>query len=123
MIVHGFDLSPVAVDLATECARLAGVSDRCRFEVHDLDEGLPEGDPVDLVLCYLFREADIDAAMIERVRPGGLLAVGVLSEVGAEPGRFRAKAGELTEAFASLELIEAGESDGYAWLISRRPED
>lgn len=121
MIVHGVDLSPVAVDLATAYARLCGVGDRCRFAVHDLDEGLPDGDPVDLVLCYLFREAGIDAEMIERVRPGGLLAVGVLSEVGAGPGRFRAKAGELTEAFQSLESLEAGEADGYAWLIGRRP--
>lgn len=121
MTVFGIDVSPVAVDLAAKHAERSGFADSCTFAVHDLDDGLPAGEPVDLVLCYLFREADIDEALMERVRPGGLLAVACLSEVGHGPGRFRAAPGELTAAFASLTPLEAGEAEGHAWLLGRRP--
>ena len=42
---------PVAMDVARELASRSGVSDRCRFEVWDLDQGLPPGPPVDVVVC------------------------------------------------------------------------
>ena len=119
--VWAVDLSPVAIDLATQLAEQCGVADRCRFEAHDLETGLPEGDLVDVVVCYLFREADLDRQMMDRLKPGGLLAVVVLSEVGHGPGRFRAKPGELTDAFAELDLLEAGEADGNAWFLGRKP--
>lgn len=121
MTVHGVDVSPVAIDLAREHAERSGVAAACTFAVHDLDDGLPAGEPVNLVLCYLFREAGIDQSMMDRVVPGGLLAIACLSEVGHGPGRFRAQPGELADAFASLEMLEAGEADGYAWFLGRRP--
>jgi hypothetical protein len=43
----------------------------------------------------------------------------VLSEVGAAPGPFRAKPGELTAAFAELDPVAAGEGEGQAWLLAR----
>jgi hypothetical protein len=43
----------------------------------------------------------------------------VLSEVGAAPGPFRAAAGELPAAFGDLNLVAAGEGEGYAWLLAR----
>jgi hypothetical protein len=43
----GVDASHVAVELARELARRSGVGDRCRFDVFDLDKGLPQGPPVD----------------------------------------------------------------------------
>ncbi|MGI9609740.1 MAG: class I SAM-dependent methyltransferase [Acidimicrobiia bacterium] len=119
MTVWGVDLSPVAVDLARRYADKSGVGERCRFDVHDLDDGLPAGPPVDLVVCYLFRETDIDDAMVQRLRPGGMLAVACLSEVGAGPGRFRAETGELMAAFGHLDVLEAGEDDGYTWLVAK----
>jgi SAM-dependent methyltransferase len=118
--VRGVDVSPVAIDQAREVARLAGVGDRCRFEVFDLDDGLPPGPPVDVILCHKFRDRRLDAAIIDRLAPGGLLAIAALSEVGAEPGPFRAAPGELAAAFAQLEQIAAGEGDGLAWLLARR---
>ncbi len=117
--VWGIDVSPVAIDLARKYAELSGVGDRCRFDVHDLNHGLPEGGQVDLVVCYLFREADLDQAMIDRLQPGGILAIACLSEVGHGRGRFRARPGELTTAFAQLQVLEAGEAGGHAWLIGR----
>jgi SAM-dependent methyltransferase len=120
MDVFGVDVSPVAVGLAAELAGRSGVADRCRFEVWDLDDGLPPGPPADLVVCHMFREPRLDQELIERVAPSGLLAIASLSEVGGPPGRFRAKPGELREVFAKLETLSDGEGDGVAWLLGRK---
>jgi SAM-dependent methyltransferase len=117
--VLGVDISPVAVDQARDLAQRSGVGDRCRFDVADLDAGLPAGPPVDVILCHKFRDRRLDRAIAERLAPGGLLAIAALSEVGAAPGPFRAAPGELLAAFARLELIDAGEGDGHAWLLAR----
>lgn len=120
MRVHGLDMSSVAIGLARDSAERAGVADRCHLEVADLDDGLPEGPPVDLILCHLFRAPHLDAQLVARLAPGGLLTVAVLSEVGAGPGAYRARPGELREAFGALDVVEEGEGDGRAWLIARR---
>lgn len=117
--VSGLDISPVAVGQARDLARRAGVSDRCRFAAVDLDDGLPAGPAMDVILCHRFRDRRLDRAIIDRLARGGLLAISVLSEVGAAPGPFRAAAGELSAAFAELDLLAAGEGDGHAWLLAR----
>lgn len=118
--VHGVDVSAVAIDRARALAEQAGVTARCRFGTVDLDAGLPPGEPADLVLCHRFRDPRLDAKILDRLVPGGLLAICVLSEVGATPGRFRAVPGELRTAFAALDAIAAGEGDGQAWLLARK---
>ncbi|OBI84515.1 class I SAM-dependent methyltransferase [Mycobacterium asiaticum] len=118
--VWGIDISAVAVEQAQELARRNHVGDRCRFDVVDLDQGLPPSPPANMILCNKFRDSRLDRALIERLAPGGLLAIAVLSEVGAAPGPFRAAPGELPSAFASLQLIAGDESDGHAWLLARR---
>jgi SAM-dependent methyltransferase len=117
--VLGLDISPVAIGHARDLARRSGVGDRCRFEVADLDDGLPAGPRVDVILCHKFRDRRLDRAISERLAPGGLLAMAVLSEVGAAPGPFRAAPGELSAAFAELHLLASGEGQGYAWLLAR----
>ncbi len=117
--VWGLDISPVAISQARDLARHAGVDDRCRFDVADLDDGLPAGPPADVILCHKFRDRRLDQAIIERLAPGGLLAIAVLSEVGAAPGPFRAVPGELSVAFAGLDQVAAGEGEGRAWLVAR----
>ncbi len=117
--VLGLAFSPVAIGQARALARRAGVGERCRFDVADLDRGLPVGPPADVIVCCKFRDRRLDRAIVERLAPGGLLAIAVLSEVGAGPGPFRAAPGELTAAFADLEPIAAGEADGQAWLLAR----
>lgn len=118
--VHGVDVSAVAVAQATELAARAGVTQRCRFTVADLDDGLPPGPAVDVVMCHLFRDRRLDAALLDRLAPGGLLAVAALSEVGAAAGPFRAGPGELRAAFGHLQIVAEGEADGVAWLLGRR---
>lgn len=120
MDVLGVDISATAIHQALDLAAQSGVGDRCRFEVLDLDSGLPAGPPVDVVVCHRFRDARLDQPIIERLAPGGLLAVSALSVVGAGPGRFRAAPGELHTAFGDLDVIAAGEGDGEAWLLARK---
>ncbi|GBG38832.1 class I SAM-dependent methyltransferase [Mycobacterium montefiorense] len=117
--VIGLDVSAVAVGQARELARHSGIEHRCRFDVVDLDDGLPDGPLVDVIVCHRFRDPRLDHAFIERLAPGGLLAASALSEVGAEPGPFRAAPGELAAAFAGLTVIAAGEGRGQAWLLAR----
>ncbi|WP_281253347.1 SAM-dependent methyltransferase [Mycobacterium numidiamassiliense] len=119
MDVWGVDISAVAVAHARDLAQRSGVADRCRFDVVDLDDGVPEGPPVDVVVCDKFRDRRLDHAILDRLAPGGLLAIVALSEVGAAPGPFRAGPGELTAAFGALGRISSGEGEGYAWLLAR----
>ncbi len=95
MDVWGVDVSGVAISQARDLARRSGVGNRCRFDVVDLDGGLPAGPPVDLVLCHKFRDGRLDREIIRRLSRGGLLAISALSEVGAAPGPFRVGPGEL----------------------------
>jgi 2-polyprenyl-3-methyl-5-hydroxy-6-metoxy-1,4-benzoquinol methylase len=117
--VWGLDISSVAISQARDLARRSGVYERCRFDVVDLDQGLPPGTPVDVILCHKFRDRRLDRAIVERLAPGGLLAIAALSEVDASPGPFRAAPGELPAAFAELDLVAAGEGQGHAWLLGR----
>jgi 2-polyprenyl-3-methyl-5-hydroxy-6-metoxy-1,4-benzoquinol methylase len=117
--VLGVDVSPVAISRAADLATRAGVADRCRFLVADLDRGLPDGPPVAVVICHRFPDPRLDAAMVARLAPGGLLAVATLSEVGATPGPYRARPGALRDAFAALAVIDSGEAGGEAWLLGR----
>ncbi len=122
MTYLGVDVSPVAIGLARSLVEAHGLAERCQFELFDLDSGLPPGDPVDLLFCHLFRKSpSLDEPMIDRVAPGGLLAVASLSVVGSSaPGRFHAPPGELRESFGHLDVIEEGEGNGMAWILARR---
>jgi hypothetical protein len=119
--VWATDVSPVAIGLARGLARRAGLDHRCHLAVADLNEGIPPGPPVDAVVCNMFRDPRLDHSIVDRLLPNGLLAVATLSEVDVGPGRYRARAGELLDAFDMLDVIESGERDGEAWLLGRRP--
>ena len=121
MTVWGVDVSPVAIASARRLAEEHGVGPQCRFDVVDLDDGLPPGPPVDLVLCHRFRDPRLDPAVVGRLAPGGLLAIVVLSEVDAGPGSFRVRPGALLTAVAALEVVAHGEGGGEAWLVARAP--
>ena len=116
--VLGVDGSPVAIKAARDLAEEHNVADRCHFTVVDLELGLPPSDPVDLILCNRFRDQRLYGPMAERLAPGGLLAVAVLSEVGSQPGRFRAGQGELEAAFSDLDVAFSAEGDGSAVILA-----
>lgn len=116
---HGVDVSPVAIRLARQFVDAYELGQRCRLEVWDLDHGLPPGERVDLLFCHMFRDHLLYEGMIERVLPGGLIAIACLSEVGGRSGEHRAAPGELREAFGRLEVIDQGEGDGVARILVR----
>ena len=116
---QGVDISPVAIEAARRLVEAYRLEDRCRLEVWDLDEGMPPGEPVELLFCHMFRDPDFYETMIDRVVPGGLLAVAVLSEVGGQAGEHRAQPGELRNVFGHLEVLDEGEGDGVARMLVR----
>lgn len=117
--VLGVDVSPVAIALAEQLAAESELGRCCRFVTHDLDTGLPDGPAVDLVFCHLFNAPALDDALVERLTPGGILAVTVLSVVEAEPGPFRAEPGELLHRFRDSDVIGHEERDGRATIVVR----
>lgn len=119
--VCGVDVSTVAIARARQLARQHGLSGCSRFRLLDLDDGLPAGPAVELIVCQRFRDPRLDRSLIDRLRPGGLLAITARSRADAVPARFRVAPGELAAAFASLDTVAAGEGDGQAWLLARKP--
>ena len=126
LVVLGVDVSPLAIDRLGWLARINGADD-CRGVTWDLDDGLPpDADgPFDVVLCHLFSDPRLDGDVVERLAPGGMLAIAVLSEVGARPGRFRAAPGELGARFGRLpvEVVWEREGAGVAALLARAADD
>lgn len=122
MTYRGVDVSPVAIEVARNLAETHGLDEQCQFEVFDLDEGLPPGEPVELLFCHLFRKnPSLDVPMIDRIAPGGLLAIASLSVVGSRsPGRFHSPAGELRDSFGHLQVLDEGEGDGMARILARK---
>jgi len=123
MEVLGLDVSPVALAQARDLASHHGVSDTCRFEQVDFDDGLVPGPPADVIMMHLFWDPLLVGALVDRLAPGGLLAAATLSEVDSEPGRFRLPRGGLTDAFSGLvglETLAEGEGEGTAWYIAKR---
>jgi SAM-dependent methyltransferase len=121
--VLGVDGSPVAIDRARLLAERAEVADRCTFDLVDLDGGLPDGPPADLVLCHLFDTPALDDQLVARLAPDGVLAVAVLSEVGGVAGRFRVAPGALLARFgdrSGLQVLDHREADGVARILARR---
>lgn len=117
----GVDASDVAIELAEGAADLLGaeVRSRCAFSVHDLDGGLPEGPPVDFIACHLFNDESLDRVMLDRLTPGGVLALCVLSEAGSVPGPFRVRTGSLLERFGGDDILAHEEGEGLASIVVR----
>lgn len=120
MDVYAVDVSSTAILLARELLSRSGYARQARFEIFDLDNGLPDCPPVELLLCHNFRDERLDQSMMDRLAPRGLLAIATLSEVDAGPGPFRARRGELRHAFRDLVILAEGERDGKAWLVGRQ---
>ncbi|CAN5594072.1 class I SAM-dependent methyltransferase [soil metagenome] len=126
--VDAIDISLVAVERLARTAAGHGVGELIDVRTADLDTGLPEelAGPYDLVIVQRFRAPHLYPQLVERLAPGGVLVVSVLSEVGldGEPGPFHAAAGELDRAFAGLdvETLLSQEADGLATVVLQRPD-
>ncbi|MDN5859338.1 MAG: class I SAM-dependent methyltransferase [Pseudonocardia sp.] len=111
--VDAVDVSPVGL------AAAAGPG--VRTIEWDLDAGLPPActGPYDVVVCQRFRDPRLYPLLRDVLAPGGLLVITVLSEIGDEPGRYRARPGELRAAFCGLDVLLDVEGDGEASLVGR----
>ena len=123
--VTALDASGVAIGLLRNAAAAAGVADRVDARTVDLDDGLPTDlGEFDLIVCQRFRDPQLYAPMIGRLRHGAIAIVTVLSSVGnADPGPFHASPGELSSAFGTderCELLHSHEGDGVAHIVVRR---
>jgi 2-polyprenyl-3-methyl-5-hydroxy-6-metoxy-1,4-benzoquinol methylase len=119
--VDAVDVSEVALAGGAALAERHGVGDRLRWWAHDLDAGLPAGcaGPYDAVVCQRFRDPALYPVLAGLLAPGGLLVLTVLSEVDDAPGAFRARPGELADAFGGLSVLDHRERDGEASLLAR----
>lgn len=122
--VTALDASRVAIELLQSAAAAVGADDRVDVRVVDLDDGLPDDlRDLDLVVCQRFHDPALFAAVIDRLRSGGVAIVTVLSSVGADhPGDFHATSGELRATFtnARCETLHHDEGDGVAHIVIRR---
>ncbi len=125
--VIALDVSPVAIEIATAASANMGLTIDAR--VWDTDAGLPaSAHDLAMIVCQRFRAQDLYAEFVDRLRPGGVLVLTVLSAVGlaGEPGPFHAPAGELTDAFeraraaGTVDVLIDHEADGQASIVLRR---
>lgn len=124
--VLAIDVSSTAIKAVVDAAAAHDVAGSVEARVVDLDGGLPVdvAGRCSLVICQRFRGAGLYPQLVDAARPGGVIVVTVLSQVGAagEPGPFHAPLGELSDAFRALDvdILRSIESDGEATLVARR---
>ena len=122
--VLALDVADEAVRLTREACSAARLPDRVDVRVVDLDDGLPDRpDSFDVIVCQRFRATHLYDAFVERLAPGGVAIVTVLSRTGADdPGPFHAPTGELLATFdrPDTELLRHVEGDGQESLVVRR---
>ena len=122
--VVALDVSGAAAALAERSRDAAGLTDRIDVRVTDLDDGLPADlGSFDVIVCQRFRATHLFADFVDRLRPGGIAVVTVLSRTGADdPGPFHAPSGELLDAFTrdDAEVLRHVEADGQESVVVRR---
>ncbi len=124
--VTAVDVSPLALAAARALAELHGVADRVTFSEHDMDAGPPGGaGDLDLIVCQRFLHRGFLGGLADRLTPGGVAAISVLSDVGAPRdavgGGHRVRPGELVELLPGLEILDSREGNGVASVLARRP--
>jgi hypothetical protein len=126
LTVRSLDISPVAVNLTARSAAQHGLA--VNAAVWDTDEGLPN-DLRDLamILCQRYRASDLYLDFLQRLQPGGVLILTVLSAVGNNgvAGPFHARPGELGDTYRSaaaagmIDVLVDEERNGQATIVVR----
>jgi SAM-dependent methyltransferase len=123
--VTALDASGVAIELLRNAAAAAQLAQRVDARTVDLDDGLPDDlGTFDVIVCQRFRDPRLYGPMIDRLAPGAIAMITVLSRVGSpDPGPFHAPAGELSDAIGAderCETLRSWEGDGVAHVAARR---
>jgi SAM-dependent methyltransferase len=69
----------------------------------------------ELVICWLYWQADLLPAIAAAAKPGGIVAL-----AGKTSGRFATSLDAYREAFTGWEELSAGEDGVKAWFIARK---
>lgn len=121
--VDALDASGEAVRRLTDEATRHGLDQRIHATILDLDRGIPASlGRFDVIVCQRFRAPHLYGTFVERLAPGGVAIITVLSHTGAaDPGPFHAAPDELADAFrsADVEVIFHAEGDGEESVIIR----
>ena len=127
LTAEGVDVSPVAIAAATDAARQADA--RVTFLATDLDRWQPRVGEYDLIVVHRFLDrVHIPLWIPAALRPGGHLLYGTFliaqgsagAGVGPQNPAYRLQPGELRQLYASLEVVESLEGEGFTWLHARR---
>ena len=73
-------------------------------------------DEWDLIVCWLYWQADLLPEIARGIRGGGMVAL-----AGKTSGRFATSLSRFREAFPGWAEIASGEDDGKAFLIATKP--
>lgn len=106
VIAH--DISIVAVDKLNAYARRCGL--KLRAEFRDVTQKPPAPDSFDVVVVSYFLERELTEALIDTLRPGGLLFYQTfirdcVDATGPDNPAFRLEANELLMLFAALRIL------------------
>jgi tellurite methyltransferase len=128
--VLAVDFSPVALAVAGDRARVAGVQERIKWQQQDLEEWrLVSAAPAagfDLVCVFRFLDRRLFPGLRAVVRAGGLLFyetrhVGLLARQPQSNPAFLLQPGELMDTFNDWEIVYEAEDQENASLVARRP--
>jgi SAM-dependent methyltransferase len=121
--VEAVDVSNEAVRRLADRALTLGLDKRINATTIDLDDGIPARlGRFEVIVCQRFRAPDLYGAFVERLAPGGVAIITVLSRTGADdPGPFHAPPGELGAAFdrTDVDVMFHAESGGEESVIFR----
>jgi len=124
--VIGVDISLVALRRGLKAARCQNLDKRVLFAQVDMDHFRPSPASFDLIGVARFLNRDLFPAIISALKPGGLLLYATLNWRYAEfspetPSVYLLSPGELEQAFATLEIMEACERGDMSFLMARKP--
>lgn len=125
--VDALDIASAGLERAAATARARGLE--INWMEHDLDSGLPDGGPWDVIVMFRYVNMPLLASLKDRLRPGGYLLVEEHLQtdadvIGPQGTRFRVEPGALAAAAGDLQICEYDESviadpDGRAAALAR----
>ncbi|HLJ90788.1 MAG TPA: methyltransferase domain-containing protein [Candidatus Angelobacter sp.] len=129
------DISDVAMERVRTQDDARGTLSKIETKVVDLTSpsvtaGIELGrEGYDLILVFLYLQRDLFPALIEALKPGGLLLYKTYTAEGLNIGSVRGPHNpkyllapdELRQAFRELEILQYREEGGVAEMIAKRP--
>jgi tellurite methyltransferase len=123
LVVHAWDISPVAIEKLNTAARQQGLT--LHTQIRDCVAHPPEPDSFDLIIVCRFLERDLCPAIAAALKPGGLLFYQTYSREkqgaeGPDNPHFLLAKGELPALFSELEVVAYQEGD-EALFVGKKP--